>query len=81
MRRISAVQSPVAYRGRSFPGGIVEMDAVSPYPTELVSKYQVPSGRNVSWMVTPLECGTCHRQGNPGFIGQGQCLYCQRGTN
>jgi hypothetical protein len=70
-----------AYRGGSYPGGVAVMDAVSAYPAELVSRYRVPTGGDTSWMVTPLVCQQCGRQGNPGFIGDGTCRYCLAGIN
>jgi hypothetical protein len=50
-------------------------------PPAHAGKYRVPRGGNVGWMVKPLSCRKCARQGNPGFIGDGTCYYCRNGIN
>jgi len=58
----------------------IDTGRVSSLPAR-AGKYRVPRGGNVSWMITPLKCSQCHREGNPGFIGNGVCYYCRNGIN
>jgi hypothetical protein len=63
---------------------VLECDARSAYPPEILSKYRLPKATgNTEWCgPNGPRCVTCNRAGSPNFFNEnGVCQYCEKGVN